>query len=186
MMLAMPQHAGSERTRELTLLPGEDPLTPYAEDARQWVVVYTELAGFVARSLSRLDGQSGSNETADRDHLEAQRRHLDSRLDFWRQRAWELGGVEFEAGERRLRHLGREAVLTRREAQLFAFLSGHSGQFFSAERLKAEAWHAPYLSDEQLRSYVARLRATIRELGMPSSIRSEAGRGYALVLDSEA
>src|SRR5437899_7295353 len=183
----MAYRAGSEYLADLRLLPGEDPLTPFAEDARQWVTVYTELADFAARSLARLhvNGRLPSV-NGDRDQLEARARHLEARLAFWRQRSWQLGGVEFEAEPRRLRHLGREVVLTRREAQLFAFLSAHPGQHFTAERLKAEAWHAPYLSEEQLRSYVARLRARLRELRIPSSIRSEAGRGYALVLDPDA
>jgi DNA-binding response OmpR family regulator len=169
------------------LLPGEDPRTPYAEDARQWVTVYSELAGFVARSLARLE-RDGSDLASrpDRVQLQAQQRHLQSRLAFWQGRSWALGGIEFEADGRRLRNLGRELILTRREAQLFTFLWAHPGQFFTAERLKAEAWHAPYLSEEQLRSYVARLRSRIRELGMPGSIRSEPGRGYALALEGEA
>jgi hypothetical protein len=183
----MANRAGSEYAQARRLLPGENPLTPYAEDARQWVTVYSELADFVGRSLARLQGD-GMRPSAKRDRgpLEARRRHLEARLAFWRQRSWRLGGVEFEAGPRRLRHLGKDIVLTRREAQLFAFLSAHPGQYFTAERLKAEAWHAPYLSEEQLRSYVARLRSRIRELRIPSSIRSETGRGYALVLDPEA
>ena len=183
----MAKRAGSEYPLYLNLLPGEDPLTPFAEDARQWVTVYSELADFVSRSLARLAGDGRlAVANADRDQLEAQRLHLESRLAFWRQRAWGLGGVEFDVELRRLRHHGRELVLTRREAQLFVFLSAHPGQFFTAERLKVEAWHAPYLSEEQLRSYVARLRARIRQLEMPSSIRSEPGRGYALVLEPEA
>ena len=183
----MANRAGSEYPQDLGLLPGEDPLTPYAEDARQWVTVYSELADFVGRSLARLQGDgTRPSVNGDRGLLEAHRRHLEARLAFWEQRSWHLGGVEFEAGSRLLRHLGRDVVLTRREAQLFAFLSAHPGRYFTAERLKAEAWHAPYLSEEQLRSYVARLRARIRELRIPSSIRSETGRGYALVLDPEA
>jgi DNA-binding response OmpR family regulator len=183
----MANRAASEYLEDLGLLPGEDPTTPYAEDARLWVTVYTELARFAARSLARLQGNERlPSVDGDRGQLETHARHLELRLAFWQRRSWQLGGVEFEAESRRLRHLGREVVLTRREAQLFAFLSAHPGQHFTAERLKAEAWHAPYLSEEQLRSYVARLRARLRELRIPTSIRSEAGRGYALVLDPEA
>ena len=164
---------GFESTHDLSLLPGEDPLTPYAEDARQWVTVYSELADFAARSLIRRRGNGRSSlDDGDRFQMESQRSHLESRLAFWRRRAWVLGGVEFEPGLRRLRHLDRELVLTRREAQLFAFLSAHPGQFFTAERLKAEAWHAPYLSEEQLRSYVARLRSRLRELGVRECLYS--------------
>jgi DNA-binding response OmpR family regulator len=179
--------AGSEYPLDASLLPGEDPLTSYPEDARQWVTVYSELTDFVNRSLTRLDADGRlALGRADRGQLEAQRRSLESRLAYWRQRAWSLGGLEFDPEGRRLRHNGNEAVLTRREAQLFTFLSAHPGQYISAERLKAQAWHAPYLSEEQLRSYVARLRARVRELRMPASIRSQTGRGYALVLEPEA
>ncbi|HYM49236.1 MAG TPA: winged helix-turn-helix domain-containing protein [Candidatus Limnocylindrales bacterium] len=169
---------------ELLLLPGELPETSFVEDARHWVTVYSELAEFVERSLARLlEPESRRGALHDLAALERHRRHLDSRLEFWQRRAWELGGIDFDAAERRLRHNGREVVLTRREAQLFTFLAGHPNQFFSAERLCAEAWHAPYLSEEQLRSYIVRLRARIRELQMPCSIRSALGRGYGLSLE---
>lgn len=186
----MAKRIADERPTELAMLPGEDPDTSYVEDARQWVTVYSELAEFVARSLARLAVDGTDLEPlevsgGDPRYLDANRRHLESRLEFWQRRAWALGGIDFDAGPRRLRHRGREVLLTRREAQLFSFLSAHPGQFFTAERLKAEAWHAPYLSEEQLRSYVTRLRARIRDLAMPTAIRSVVGRGYTLFLGRE-
>ncbi|HLH69124.1 MAG TPA: hypothetical protein VKY90_08875 [Candidatus Dormibacteraeota bacterium] len=46
------QLAGQHQQMVPTLLPGEDPRTPFADDARHWAVVYDELVTFKEQILA--------------------------------------------------------------------------------------------------------------------------------------
>ena len=78
-------------------LPGEDPESPFLEDALHWVRVYEELLNLKHELLKRAEEvlQSASPEAqaeggADQALLRAQAARYDVRLEFWRQRAKDL------------------------------------------------------------------------------------------------
>jgi Transcriptional regulatory protein, C terminal len=163
---------------DLYLLPGEVPETRDLEDARQWVSIYRELVTFSERTLTRLRHGGGD---ADERVMETHRRRLQSRLEFWERRLWDLAGLDLDVRRRVLTYAGQRLTLTRREAELLAFLARRPGQFYSASQLVSLAWAAPELSPEQLRTYVVRLRRHLARSGVPARLVSEPHRGYGLV-----
>jgi len=81
------------------LLEGEDPQTPYLEDATHWVTVYSELLG-VKRDLVGVSENRLPELSADARHevaatdlvvLEAEMKRFSRRLTYWRERCVELG-----------------------------------------------------------------------------------------------
>jgi hypothetical protein len=179
----------SQSVTELYLIQGEVPDTLDLDDARQWVTIYRELATFADRTLNRLrrngdghaDGERSSTGDADERWMEGHLRRLQSRLDFWERRLWELAGLDLDLRRRVLSYAGQRLTLTRREAELLAFLARRPGQFFSAPQLVSLAWGAPGLSAEQLRTYVVRLRRHLATTGVPARLVSEPRHGYGLV-----
>ncbi|TME77396.1 MAG: winged helix-turn-helix transcriptional regulator [Chloroflexi bacterium] len=175
-------------TDELYLIQGEMPDTRDVEDARQWVTIYRELATFAERTLNRLRSGEDNHQAvalisrdADERSMEAHFRRLQSRLDFWEHRLWELAGLDLDVRRRVLSYAGRHLTLTRREVELLAFLGRRPGQFYSATQLVNLAWGAPELSAEQLRTYVVRLRRHLATARVPARLVSEPRRGYGLV-----
>jgi DNA-binding response OmpR family regulator len=174
---------------ELYLIEGEVPDTNDLDDARQWVTIYRELVTFADRTLARLRREAGGSrdpdrpETADGDErgMEGHLRRLQLRLDFWERRLWDLAGLDLDVRRRVLTYAGRRLTLTRREAELLSFLARRPGQFFSASQLVNQAWAAPELSTEQLRTYIVRLRRHLATTGVPARLVSEPRRGYGLV-----
>jgi hypothetical protein len=174
---------------ELYLIQGEEPDTIDLDDARQWVTIYRELVTFSDRTLNRLRREAAGNvdrngsdaSDADERGMEGHLRRLQSRLDFWERRLWELAGLDLDLRRRVLSYAGRRLTLTRREAELLSFLARRPGQFFSATQLVGQAWAAPELSAEQLRTYVVRLRRHLATTGVPARLVSEPRRGYGLV-----
>ena len=163
---------------DLYLLPGEVPETRDLEDARQWVSIYRELVSFAERTLSRLR-RAGND--ADVRVMATHLRRLQARLEFWERRLWDLAGLDLDVRRRVLTYAGQRVTLTRREAELLAFLARRPGQFYSAAQLVSLAWAAPDLSPEQLRTYVVRLRRHLATSGVPARLVSEPRRGYGLV-----
>lgn len=174
---------------EVYLIPGEVPESDDPEDARQWVTIYRELVSFAERTLIRLrseraDGKSltaAAPSDADERFMENHLKRLRSRLDYWEQRFWQLAGLDLDMRRRILSHGGQRLRLTRRETELLAFLAQRPGQFYSAGQLVNQAWHAPELSEEQLRTYVVRLRRHLATTRVPARLVSEPRRGYGLV-----
>lgn len=171
------------------LIEGEDPTTSHAVDARHWLVVYTELVAYKESVLLRtrqaaevLAVESAKEIIAtDLPLLERERDRFLFRLDFWRRRVQELGGgVGFDEGTRLIRHGGGSVRLTRREAELFAFLLTHPGSTFGAQELTAQAWRAPDLPPQQVRNYVVRLRRKLGTAELPCAVISDPGAGYTL------
>jgi hypothetical protein len=176
---------------ELYLIPGEMPDSDDPEDARQWVTIYRELVNFAERSLSRLQAEApnghaiGSGPSdADQLWMETHLRRLRSRLEFWEHRFWELAGLDLDIRRRILSHGGQRLRLTRRETELLAFLAQRPGQFYAAGQLVIQAWHAPELSEEQLRTYIVRLRRHLSAAKVPARLVSEPRRGYGLVFSA--
>ena len=173
---------------ELYLIPGELPSTDDPEDARQWVTIYRELVTFSERTLNRLRQDAGrvrptgtESNDADQRWMETHLGRLQSRLEFWEQRFWELAGLDLDIRRRVLSHAGQRLRLTRREMELLAFLAQRPGQFYSATQLVNLAWGAPELSAEQLRTYIVRLRRHLAAAKVPARLVSEPRRGYGLV-----
>ena len=172
---------------DLYLIPGEQPDTDDPEDARQWITIYRELVSFAERTLIRIrNGESNGRRLTDTDDadqhwMEAHLQRLQSRLQFWEQRFWELAGLDLDVRRRILSHGGHRLRLTRRETELLAFLAQRPGQFFSAVQLVNHAWGTTELSAEQLRTYVVRLRRHLASSKVPARLVSEPRRGYGLV-----
>src|SRR2546426_9152637 len=175
------------RTGGLSLTRGERPDPRDVGAARQWVTTYRELATFAERTLNRLRTGEGNGQAvalshdADERSMEAHFRRLQSRLDFWEHRLWDLAGLDLDVRRRLLSYAGRHLTLTRREVELLAFLARRPGQFYSATQLVNLAWGAPELSAEQLRTYVVRLRRHLATARLPARLVSEPRRGYGLV-----
>jgi hypothetical protein len=163
---------------DVDLLPGEVAETRDMEDTRQWVSIYRQLLSVSERALSRL--RRGSSD-ADERVVETDLHRLRSRLEFWERRLWDLAGLDLDVRRRILTFAGQRVTLTRREAELLAFLARRPGQFYSAAQLVSLAWASPELSPEQLRTYVVRLRRHLAGTGVPARLVSEPRRGYGLV-----
>jgi DNA-binding response OmpR family regulator len=173
---------------DLYLIPGEMPDSDDPEDARQWVTIYRELVAFAERSLVRLRTEAANghpvhtgNSDADARWMEAHLGRLRARLEYWQQRFWRLAGLDLDTRRRILSHGGHRLRLTRRETELLSFLAQRPGQFYGASQLVNQAWHAPELSEEQLRTYVVRLRRHLASAQVPARLVSEPRRGYGLV-----
>ena len=98
-----------------------------------------------------------------------------------------IAGTTFDADERRITSpSGQDVTLTSREWDLYTFMMGHSNRYFSASELIREAWATQTIAEEQLRTYVSRLRKKTHDLDLPCHLESRQGLGYRLVLDDQA
>jgi DNA-binding response OmpR family regulator len=94
----------------------------------------------------------------------------------------EFGGLVFDADNRRVSGKEGTASLTKREWQLLSFFLTSPNQFFAAGQVVSQAW-GPEASEEQLRSYVTRLRAKLSPFKPYCSLVTEKGKGYCLVIE---
>ncbi|HEV3233953.1 MAG TPA: winged helix-turn-helix domain-containing protein [Candidatus Dormibacteraeota bacterium] len=169
-------------------LEGEDLKTEHWEDARHWLSVYADLLQFkrgllkrVERDIQKLPEPAQQAAATDLAIIENQMEGYLERIELWYQRVWDLQGLWIDPEGRVLRHQGREAVLTRREYQLLAFLLKHPHRYFSAAQILAQAWADPALYPEEVRNYVQRLRKILKRLDVPCQVLNRPGQGYALV-----
>jgi DNA-binding response OmpR family regulator len=178
--------AGTDPER---LIEGENPDTTHVEDARRWLVVYSELLAFKETVLVRtrtavvgLHPESAQEiSRTDLHVLESERDRFRARLEYWRRRLTDLGGgVGFDEVTRLIDHDGGVVRLTRREAELFSYLLTHPDGRFRPEALAAEAWGTPAPSAPQVRNYVVRLRRKLVQAGLPCDLISDPGVGYCL------
>jgi DNA-binding response OmpR family regulator len=169
------------------LIEGEDPQTTHAEDAQRWLVIYSELFAYKETVLARTRQAMATMrpetiseiQRTDVVILHRERDRVRGRMEFWRERLRELGGgAGFDERTRLIHHGGRSVRLSRREAELFAFLLAHPDNIFRPEELAAEAWRSPALSATQVRNYVVRLRRRLSEAGLPCDLISDPGVGY--------
>jgi DNA-binding response OmpR family regulator len=93
--------------------------------------------------------------------LEGHLRWVRDRASFWRERHAELTGLHLDA-----------------EFQLLSFLSDHPGRHFPAGLLVARAWPDSDLCEEQLRTYLVRLRRKLEAAGAPCRIVARRPNGY--------
>ena len=171
------------------LIEGEDPHTTHAEDAQRWLVIYSELLAYKEMLLTRTQEAAAlmhpeTISEIERTDLQIVRRERDrthARVEFWRRRLRELGGTAgFDERTRLIQHSGGSVRLSRREAELFAFLLTHPDGSFRPQELAAEAWGTPRLSAPQVRNYVVRLRRKLTATQFPCDLISDPGVGYRL------
>ena len=93
------ERAGEAAADPDRLLPGEDPASPYPDDAQKWVEVYEELLRFKKRllgvaeeTLSELHDKPARREVVDTERivLQAEVDRFQRRLSFWQRRLAEL------------------------------------------------------------------------------------------------
>jgi hypothetical protein len=173
------------------LLEGEDPSTLFAEDARHWVTIYAQLLEFKQRILERVAGSmpslppgAESEVGKDLELITTEAVRVEHRLAFWRQRHWELIGLDLDTQAQTMMYAGRKVYLTKREFQLLSFLAAHPNRYFTPTAIVGSAWHDSRLSPEQLRLYVSRLREKLSELGPPCRIENKPAQGYGLIFAS--
>jgi DNA-binding response OmpR family regulator len=161
-------------------IEGEQWAAPRLDDARDWLFVYDELIALHRHLLTK----------ADRGQLAAERRvpiqrtldRLSGRREHWRTWWLTLTGLAYEAEGRRLSFGSRHKHLTEREAQILELFLQHPNSTFTSRELVEQAWGEEDLSDEQVRTYLVRLRHKLRDLGVPGELRSVGRQGYSLQL----
>jgi len=196
--LPMPRpEQGNDRAQWL-LLDMEQPMFE-SEDrdvdsprlARRWLNVYGELvAGTEGLLREATDRAQRMDKVARAKFEETQIGVLDARLTrltrglaFWRDRHATLVNLEFDLAHEEVRYRDRVVRMSRRERQLLNLMLGHPGQWFRARALMVQAWHSSYLAEEQLRTYIVRLRKKLEELDAPCAVVNRRGGGYALVFE---
>jgi DNA-binding CsgD family transcriptional regulator len=170
-------------------MEGEDPDSTHVEDARHWVAIYTQMLEFKERLLDRARDDSEALPRPARQKvrgedlvtLERERAKVEERLQFWRQRHWELAGIDLDPGARTIVFQGTVVDLTPREMQLLEILLRNPNRYISSVEILDRAWHDTDLAPEQVRSYVTRLRRKLGEAGVPCRLETRPRRGYRLV-----
>ena len=172
------------------LFRGENPQTDHAGDAAHWMNIYRELIAFQEDLLARnghadhpASEDSGAPVSLDAGALNSQLEKYRRRLDFWHDRHWELQGLAIDGQSLVATHRENRTHLTRREFQLLSLFLAYPKQTFPASVLAQRAWSDSKLSNDQVRIYVARLRARLAELGLPCRLVSHPRRGYSFVCD---
>jgi len=152
-------------------------------EASHWARLYEDLAELERDLLARSRRHDGTGDgQLDTELLESSVRRLEERSHHWREVAWARQGVARDDETRALRWRDRELHLTRREYALVTTLMDNPGRKLSARHLVQRAWGSAALSTEQLRTYVARLRASAAQAGIPINIVTDRGRGYSIEL----
>jgi len=187
---------GAERQTHWTLtdllrplLESEGAAEAEAPLSRRWLGIYEELVSVTEALLDGATERAATLSRVARDHLqetevrplEARLAHLRSRRDRWARRHQEQVGVEIDVSGGEVRYRGRAVSMTRREQQLLRFLMERPATFFPARALLARAWHASYLSEEQVRTYISRLRRKLAWLEVPCELVTRRQQGYALL-----
>ena len=163
-----------ELKREFTELPGEDLTTSALPEVAGWISIYEEMASVLRAVIERADGSEAGVELVP--HL----RWVEERLGVWRDRHAELAGVVIDRTNHLLTYGGKTLRLTRREADLLDFLLRHPRRPFTSKQLATLAWQNSHLSDAQVRTYIMRLRARLREVGLEEVITVARNRGYGI------
>jgi DNA-binding response OmpR family regulator len=163
-----------EAGRAWTEFPGEDETTSVLPEVAGWISIYEELAAVLRSVIARADG------TGRADELSESLTWIEARLARWRDRHAELAGVVIDRKDHLLTFAGKSLRLTRREADLLDFLLRHPRRPFTSKQLATLAWQNSRLSDAQVRTYIMRLRARLRQVGLERVITVVRNRGYGI------
>jgi Transcriptional regulatory protein, C terminal len=162
----------------------ENRATTETTEISQYIRIYTELIDFQNQLMARASGPPRpSSSPAEVTGLEQQLFRLESRRRFWCGRLQELRGIDLDADDLTVKHAGRTSALTRREFELLSYLLKHPDRVFPANQLAHLAWGAGYLGDDQVRTYVTRLRRKMVRVGLPCRVVNMPRKGYSLVFD---
>ena len=181
-----------EAVIETLLLEREDPNTTHPVDAQHWIAIYSQLIDFKyvllergRRELLKLDPEAIPTAQADIALLEGQLQHLQHRRQAWLDRERKLRGLTLDFPSRTVSFQGQSIDMSRREIELLDALLRRGGRPTPARILIADAWNDSALTSEQLRLYIARLRAKLAPMDS-LEIRHEPRRGYALVFKNKS
>lgn len=187
---------GGEARTHWTLTDLEGPIfeteaaTPDgAVAARRWLGIYRDLVAVAEDQLEDAAGRTDGLSRPARAHLtstqvrplEAHIARLRKRCEYWSRRHAREVGLELSPETGVARYRDRTVPMTRREQQLLRFLADRPGTFSSSRVLLSRAWQASYLSEEQVRTYVGRVRRKLTELQLPCELVTQRPQGYALV-----
>jgi DNA-binding response OmpR family regulator len=161
------------------LLPGEDSAVTDPVELQHWISLYEERREIVRRRLER------AKDTATQARMQDYLGWLDQRVAFWRNRHAQLAGILLNPQTRTMTGRDGRVSLTRREYELLSYLADHPGRHVPAGLLVGRAWPDSDLCEEQLRTYVARLRRKMAEAGTPCRIVADRPRGYVLLFDED-
>jgi DNA-binding response OmpR family regulator len=156
------------------LLPGEDPDITDPIEIEHWITLYEERLEIWRRRLRQ------TPEPAVRGGQQAYLEWLVERVGFWRDRHARQAGLRLDPMTKELSGRQGTVTLTRREFELLSYLADHPGRHIPASLLVARAWPDSDLCEEQLRTYVGRLRRKMAEVRTPCRIYAERPRGYVL------
>lgn len=93
-------------------------------------------------------------------------------------------GLELDFVTRRVRLLGDEVRLTRKEYELLACLARHAGQVVSHRQLLVAGWGGSVADTQFVRVYIGQLRQKLEaDPSAPTLILTEPGIGYRLATD---
>jgi DNA-binding response OmpR family regulator len=161
------------------LLPDEDPEVTDPVEIQHWVSLYEERREIWQRRVRR------NREPGRRAELQAYTAWLEERISFWRNRHAQCAGLRLDPQTREI--TGRLATvrLTRREFELIAYLADHPGRHTPAGLLVSRAWPDSDLCEEQLRTYLGRLRRKLAQAGAPARIVADRPHGYVLAVDAD-
>lgn len=165
--------------RHFSELPGEDLDTPALAEVASWISIYEELGSVLRAVLSRANGLA-------EDELHQNLAWIEDRLESWRDRHVMLAGVLLDRNDHTITYAGKSIRLTRREADLLAFMLRHPKRTFTTNQLATLAWQNSRLSDAQVRTYILRLRRRLGEIGLKHVIWVVRNRGYAANLTDGA
>jgi DNA-binding winged helix-turn-helix (wHTH) protein len=176
------------------MLEGENPKTPFAQDARHWISVYQRMIVFKGDLLGRLRTQvltlpkAARADVTENDIglIQSQLERYERRLVFWYGRQWRLEGLHIDYDSRVLTFQERSVNLTRRELQLLVTLVSRSPNYITAQQLLVQAWRDAKLPEETLRTYIGRLRNKLTDVGVVAVIRNQPRKGYALIFPTSA
>ena len=171
----------------------ENPQTLDPDEIRHYIRIYTELRSFkeslLERSYQVTDELSGQAQrilrATDIPEFEVQIGRIEARLRFWQKRFWDLFGIDLEANGREVRYADTRVALTGREFQLLSYLLARADDYVRPRQLIVGAWGTDDLSEEQLRTYLGRLRRAIENAALPVELLSDRRRGYRLRLKEE-
>jgi DNA-binding response OmpR family regulator len=176
---------------QMLLVEREDPQATDLAEIRHYLRIYSELHAFKTmllqrahRDVERFSGDTrGVLQATDIAEFEAQLEHIHQRLVYWRDRFWDLHGVDLDRDALTMSHAGKSVLLTRREFELLKFLLDKPGEYFRPRQLLLGAWGDVRLSEEQLRTYLGRIRHRLAEVDLPVRVVSRRRLGYTMEVE---
>jgi DNA-binding response OmpR family regulator len=164
----------------------EDESSTDTVEITHYLRIYGELLSFQRHLLERARAGSDRASELDVTELEVEVEQLERRLEFWEDRLAESRSIVVDEDRRILQHRGVGVPLTRREMQLLQCLLRNPDTFLTSKMLIEGAWAGEHLAEEQVRTYVVRLRRKMAQAGVACRIVSVPRQGYTLEFDKAA